>query len=185
MKILWLGLMLVGLTDLRAASWDVGSKETSLFHRIMSPDDPAVLPYVFEPLPLGSIKPQGWLRDTLQTMADGLAGHEFEFYRYVKGSVWLGGDHQYSELLEEAPYWFNYIVPLAYDLDDTRLKNQVGQFVDHVLAHQADHGWIGPNTTDKNCSLWARFPLMLGFAVSFSQLGELTERCSNDAGGAT
>ena len=101
----------------------------------------------------------------MELMADGLAGHEFDFYRYVKNSVWMGRDRSYSGLHEGAAYWFNYIVPLAYGLDKPRLKDQVHQFVDHVLAHQAQDGWLGPEDTPSTRDLWARFPVMLGLAV--------------------
>ncbi|KAI9683415.1 MAG: hypothetical protein M1829_005487 [Trizodia sp. TS-e1964] len=124
-----------------------------------------LLPYVFEPLPLGSIKPEGWLYDTMRSMGDGLAGHQFDFYVYVRNSTWIGGDKEYSELAESAPYWFNYIVPLAYGLDDARLKLQVKQFVEYVIAHQGGDGWIGPHVPYGSRDLWPRFPFMLGLTV--------------------
>ncbi|KKO99037.1 hypothetical protein THAR02_08862 [Trichoderma harzianum] len=81
-------------------------------------------PFKFHHFPLGSIRPEGWLRDQLQLSADGLGGHLFDFYRCVARSTWLRGNYEYSEPHESAPYWFNYIVPLAWTLDDSRLKKQ-------------------------------------------------------------
>lgn len=61
-----------------------------------------MLPRAFEPLPLGSVKPLGWLKQQVRLMADGLPGHAHEFYRLIKDAPWLGGDQEYScmELIE-------------------------------------------------------------------------------------
>ena len=99
----------------------------------------------------------------MNLMANGLAGHEKEFYHYVNDSSWLGGSSEYSALNEGFPYWFNGIVPLAYGLDDARLKGQVSDALDYVLGHQQADGWLGPETTNSTRDLWARFPLFLGF----------------------
>lgn len=117
-------------------------------------------------MPIGAIKPQGWVQDQLKLQAAGLAGNIYDFYPVVNQSVWLGGNAEYSQLNEGAPYWYNGIVPLAYVLDDDRLKVQANQFLDYVLDHQQDDGWLGPETTNSTRVIWARSLLLQGMMVS-------------------
>lgn len=94
-------------------------------------------------------------------MANGLAGHQFDFYPIVRDSPWLGGSSEYSGLNEGLPYWFNGLVSLAYGLDNSRLKAQVRQVSEYVLSHQQADGWLGPEI-GANRDIWGRFPFLLG-----------------------
>ena len=97
----------------------------------------------FRPLPLGSVRPAGWLRNQLCTQADGLSGHLDEFWPDIQGSRWFGGD---TEGWERAPYWLDGVIPLAYLLDDAPLKAKVTRYMDYILTHQHEDGWLGPRT---------------------------------------
>ncbi|KAI7971688.1 hypothetical protein EIK77_002689 [Talaromyces pinophilus] len=119
-------------------------------------------PFAFELLPLGSVQPRGWVRDQLKLCAAGLGGNLYKFHRFVKDTTWLDGDVEYSPLRESAPYWYNYIVPLAYVLDDDELKKQANEFLDRTLKNQHADGWIGPEHTKHGRGLWARCLVMMG-----------------------
>src|SRR4028119_2209067 len=98
----------------------------------------------FTPLPLGSIKPKGWLLHQLQIMRNGTTGHLDEVYGKVKNdNGWLGGK---GDGWEETPYWLDGAVPLAYLLDDNALQTKVLKYIDWTLEHQRPSGYFGPLT---------------------------------------
>ncbi|KAI0842957.1 hypothetical protein F5Y06DRAFT_77736 [Hypoxylon sp. FL0890] len=117
---------------------------------------------VYQSFPLGTITPRGWFKDQLTLEADGLAGNLFDFYRFVHDSMWIGGSSEYSNLHESSPYWFNGLVPLAFGLDDSRLKSQVYSYMNYVIEHQQDDGWLGPETDPSTRGLWARCYFLVG-----------------------
>src|SRR5579875_1735005 len=95
----------------------------------------------FEPLPLGHIRPSGWLLRQLRLQAEGLAGHLDECWPDVAQSGWIGGN---AEGWERGPYWLDGIVPLAFLLDDKRLKPKAHTWIDTILTTQQENGWLGP-----------------------------------------
>ena len=90
-------------------------------------------PYI--ELPLGAIKPDGWLKDQLETMANGMTGNLDELYKSVLGerNGWLGGD---GDGWERGPYWIDGLLPLAYLLDDTALINKTEPWIEWSLKNQ-------------------------------------------------
>ncbi len=98
-------------------------------------------PYI--PLPLGAVKPEGWLLEQLRLMRSGMTGHLDELYEKVVGprNGWLGGD---GDGWERGPYWLDGLLPLAYLLDDEELKEKVMPWIEWTLTHQAESGYFGP-----------------------------------------
>ena len=110
-------------------------------------------------LPLGSVRPQGWLQRQLQIQADGLSGHLDETWADVgPNSGWLGGT---GESWERGPYFLDGLLPLAYLLDDTRLKAKAQKYVDWTLNNQAVNGMIGPSSND---DWWPRIVMLKALA---------------------
>lgn len=95
---------------------------------------------VLGPLPLGAIRPLGWLRDQLRVQAGGLSGHLDEFWPSIADSKWIGGG---GEGWERGPYWLDGVVPLAILLDDAALKAKAQHWMDYILDHQHADGWLG------------------------------------------
>ncbi|MGE5199642.1 MAG: beta-L-arabinofuranosidase domain-containing protein, partial [Rhodospirillaceae bacterium] len=112
-------------------------------------------PLAFTPLPLGAIRPAGWLLRQLRIQANGLTGHLDEFWPDVGESQWFGGK---AEGWERAPYWLDGAIPLAWLLDDEALKSRITRYVDFIVTHQRADGWYGPYPEDavaKRYDMWA------------------------------
>ena len=118
-----------------------------------------------QPLPLGSIKPTGWLYNQLQIQANGLSGHLDEFWPDIKDSGWFGGE---AESWERAPYWLDGVIPLAYLLDDPTLKNKVKKYMDFIIRSQDEFGWMGLSQDQTKYDLWAAF-LIIKPLIQFHQ----------------
>ena len=128
---------------------------------------PTLAPLAFSPLPLGAVKPKGWLLSQLQIQANGLTGHLDEFWPSVAESAWIGGK---SEGWERGPYWLDGVIPLAILLDDPKLKAKSQKWVDTILANQQADGWFGAATREgdqsqsrDNRDAWPLFILFKAF----------------------
>lgn len=116
-------------------------------------------PNAFYLLPLGAVRPAGWLKRQLQIQAAGLSGHLDETWADVgPNSGWLGGS---GESWERGPYFLDGLVPLAYLLDDAGLQAKAQRFIEWTVAHQAANGMIGPST---NNDWWPRMVMLKALA---------------------
>lgn len=106
-------------------------------------------------LPLGSVKPSGWLARQLRIQAGGLTGHLEEFWPDLgPQSAWLGGA---GEGWERGPYYLDGLVPLAYLLDDPVLIERVRKWVNWTITTQRADGAIGPV---KDLDWWPKFVML-------------------------
>ena len=104
-----------------------------------------LLPKPYVELPLGAIKPAGWLEEQMLRMCKGMTGDLDTIYEAVMGkrNGWLGGD---GDVWERGPYWIDGLLPLAYIMDNKELKNKVQPWIEWTLASQKDNGYFGPDT---------------------------------------
>lgn len=95
-------------------------------------------------LPLGAIKPQGWLREMLIRQRDGATGNLDKLYPLVMGprNGWLGGD---GDQWERGPYWLDGLLPLAYLLQDKELIAKTQPWIEYAIKSQQPDGYFGPS----------------------------------------
>ncbi len=119
------------------------------------------------PLPLGSIKPAGWMLRQLTIQADGLSGHLDDTWADVgPQSGWLGGT---GESWERGPYYLDGLIPMAYQLDDDVLKAKAQKFVNWTLDHQQPEGMLGPAG---NRDWWPCMVMVKALAQYFEATGD-------------
>jgi hypothetical protein len=135
---------------------------TNLFSQPVSPvtaaDDapqPVVVNYVnnrhpllakpYIELPIGAIRPAGWMEEQMNRMRTGMTGHLDHIYEPVMGqrNGWLGGD---GDVWERGPYWIDGLLPLAYIMNDKALIAKVQPWIEWALASQKPDGYFGPDT---------------------------------------
>lgn len=109
----------------------------------------SLAPNRFTKLPLGAIRPEGWLKHHIDLQSRGLAGTLYEH------SEWLAPDNGWlnpginrwkfprKDGWEEQSYWFRTFVKLAALTEDPRLLNVARIWVDKIIAGADDDGWFG------------------------------------------
>lgn len=126
----------------------VEGKPNSLYNAGRAPLAPR--PCVF--LPLGAVKPSGWLRTQLALQAGGLTRDLPALDEFVNAdSAWLGGS---GEWWERGPYYIRGLYALAAVLDDPALLTQAKPWIEWILQSQDDEGWFGTEECKRRFEWW-------------------------------
>lgn len=151
----------------------------------------------FQPLPFGSVKPSGWLKDQMQKDIDGFVGNLDKLVpdlindpiygteRLHKNSVEkdLGnlksGDAEGSEQYkwwnsETQSNWWDAYIRNVFLMDDKAGIEKVHQYVKRILATQDNDGYLGIydkelryNFNSENGELWSKTTLYRGLLAYY------------------
>jgi DUF1680 family protein len=133
-------------------------------------------------LPVGAIKPQGWLRKQLELEAAGYFGHLPELSRFLikEGSPWLSPDGVGEKFWEEVPYWLKGYGDLAYVLNDPKMIAEAKIWINGVIGTAREDGWFGPraniasprvHSTGKP-DLWPNMPMLNALQAYYEFSGD-------------
>lgn len=136
-------------------------------------------PFHLQRLPVGAIRPRGWLEDELTLQARGISGELPHFWSYINGSNWVGGTN-HEALKQFVPYYINGLVPLSYQIDDANILSIRDRYTDYILAAQdaaanqsKSPALLGPTQLTGNTSTDAKNYWSLYLAVeAFESLAE-------------
>jgi len=108
-------------------------------------------PSPFVKLPIGAIKPQGWVRKQLELEAEGFTGHLLEISRFLKkeDNAWLSTTGEGHSPWEELPYWLKGYNNLGYVLGNKRIIDEAQTWIEATIASQREDGYFGPRANLK------------------------------------
>lgn len=97
-------------------------------------------------LPIGAVRPLGWLRRQLELQNAGFHGHLTEISAFLKkdGNAWLDNTGKGQNGWEEVPYWLKGFQNCAFLLDDPKQIAEARLWIEGIFRSQQPDGWIGP-----------------------------------------
>ncbi len=97
-------------------------------------------------LPIGTIRPEGWLRTQLELEAGGFSGRLLEISGFLKkeGNAWLSAKGEGHSPWEELPYWLKGYGDLGYVLHDEAIIKEAREWLEAAIASQREDGYFGP-----------------------------------------
>lgn len=121
-------------------------------------------PSSFVKLPIGSIKPEGWILKCLQLQKTGMTGHLNEISAWLekKNNAWLSPTGEGIHGWEEVPYWLKGYGDLAYLLKDTAMITEAKVWINGVLNGQRADGYFGAeqNRAGGKPDLWPNMVML-------------------------
>lgn len=110
-----------------------------------------LMPEAFVKLPAGSVKPKGWLLETMTRQRNGLSGHLGEISAWLNKdkNAWLSPEGKGDWGWEEVPYWLKGYLSLACALNDSAMLKEAKIWIDGALSSQRPDGNFGPIFKDK------------------------------------
>ena len=116
---------------------------------------PPLEPTPLAKLPIGSIKPHGWLRNQLELMAQGFTGNLTEISQWCKFEQNAWTTYNIEQFgWEEMPYWLRGFIDLGYILENKQIIQEAEKWIKAVLKRKDEDGYFGPASNKQIYDLW-------------------------------
>lgn len=104
--------------------------------------DTSILSPTFISLPLGAVRPEGWLEDQAKLALNGITGHLDE-YSVTHLDGW-GGNYEKGTantgwILEQSAYWLDGAIRLSHLMNDIPLFTRVAARLDTIVQHSLEN----------------------------------------------
>lgn len=133
-------------------------------------------------LPVGAVRPHGWLRKQLELQAAGFHGHLTEISAFLKkeDNAWLSPTGEGSHGWEEVPYWLKGFGDCAYLLNNEDQIREARIWLEGVFASQRADGYFGPRpglkstveSTSGNYDLWPNMVMLCCLQSYYEYTGD-------------
>ncbi|MDN3656877.1 glycoside hydrolase family 127 protein [Ferruginibacter paludis] len=131
---------------------NVKRPSTATANKFYTGNKAPLAPLAFVKLPVGSIRPNGWILKYLELQRDGLTGKLGEISAWLdkNNNAWFSGTGKGDHGWEEVPYWLKGYGNLGYILKDEKIVAETKLWLDKVFQSQQPNGYFGPAfaTTD-------------------------------------
>lgn len=122
-------------------------------------------PSAFVKLPVGAVKPKGFLLEYLKRQRDGLTGNlqEISLWLQKDKNAWLSPNGEGEYGWEEVPYWLKGYGNLAYLLEEPEMIAETKIWIEGALNSQREDGNFGPLLTfddDGSQDFWANMIML-------------------------
>ncbi len=124
----------------------VARPDTATTNAFYTANRPPLQPSPLLELPIGAVRPEGWLRRQLELQNAGFHGHLTEISAFLKkeGNAWLDNTGKGHNGWEEVPYWLKGFQNCAFLLDDQKHLAEAREWIEGIFRSQQPDGWLGP-----------------------------------------
>ncbi|UCS91844.1 glycoside hydrolase family 127 protein [Echinicola marina] len=114
-------------------------------------------------LPVGAVRPEGFLKEYLIRQKNGLTGNlgEISAWLQKEDNAWLSKDGEGQWGWEEVPYWLKGYANIGYLLEDQKMIDEAMVWLEGTMESQREDGNFGPRHFDgDNQDFWANMIML-------------------------
>ena len=127
-------------------------------------------------LPVGSIKPKGWVLEYIKRQKEGLTGNLGSISAWLNkdNNAWLSSSGEGERGWEEVPYWLRGYSSIAYALNDEAMLAETELWINAALSSQRTNGDFGPDKRfdDGTRDYWANMVMLFNLQSWYEHAGD-------------